>query len=72
MIYKCSICGYIFDEEKEGRKFAELKECPLCRQPADKFVPGEDKELSPGPGTGAVEGILGDSTKTETEKIQLE
>ncbi len=44
MVYKCSVCGYIFDEEKEGRKFSELPECPLCRQPADKFVPLEPKE----------------------------
>lgn len=72
MIYKCSICGYIFDEEKEGRKFAELKECPLCRQPADKFVPAEDKEMSAGAGTGAVEEILEESTKTEPEEISLE
>ncbi len=72
MIYKCSICGYIFDEEKEGRKFAELKECPLCRQPADKFFPAEDKEMSAGAGTGAVEGILEESTKTEPEEISLE
>ena len=22
--YRCSVCGYIFDEEKEGLTFAEL------------------------------------------------
>lgn len=36
-IYKCSVCGYEFDEEKEGKKFSELKECPVCKQPVDKF-----------------------------------
>ena len=39
MVYKCSICGYIYDEEKEGKPFSELTECPLCKQPVDKFEP---------------------------------
>ncbi len=37
MVYKCSVCGYIFDEKVQGRSFSELKECPLCKQPAEKF-----------------------------------
>lgn len=36
-IYKCSVCGYEFDEEKEGKKFSELKECPVCKQSMSKF-----------------------------------
>lgn len=43
MIYKCSVCGYVYDEEKEGKPFSELTECPLCKQSADKFVPVEEK-----------------------------
>ena len=43
MVYKCSVCGYIYDEEKEGKPFPELTECPLCKQPADKFEPVEDE-----------------------------
>lgn len=39
MVYKCSVCGYVFDEEAEGRPFSELTQCPMCRQPADKFEP---------------------------------
>lgn len=39
MIYKCSVCGYLFDEEKEGKPFSELTECPLCKQPAEKLEP---------------------------------
>lgn len=35
--YKCSVCGYMFDEEKEGKLFAELEQCPICRQPAGQF-----------------------------------
>ena len=36
-IYQCTICGAIFDEEKEGRTLAELSECPVCKQPISKF-----------------------------------
>ena len=39
MVYKCSVCGYVFDEEAEGKSFSELTECPMCRQPAEKFEP---------------------------------
>ena len=35
--YKCSICGYVYDEEKEGVPFSELKACPVCFQPASCF-----------------------------------
>lgn len=37
MIYKCSVCGYEYDEEKEGKPFSELTECPVCKQPPEKF-----------------------------------
>ena len=30
--YKCKICGYIFDEEKEGKKIDEIEFCPICKQ----------------------------------------
>ena len=35
--YKCSVCGFVYDEEKEGRKLTELEACPACRQPKDSF-----------------------------------
>ncbi len=41
MIYKCSICGYVYDEEKEGKPFSELTQCPVCKQPPEKFEPEE-------------------------------
>ncbi len=44
--YQCSICGYIFDEAKEGKSFAELDICPLCKQPKDKFVLLEEEETT--------------------------
>lgn len=36
--YRCSVCGYVFDEEKEGKHFQDLKECPVCKQPPERFV----------------------------------
>lgn len=38
--YRCMICGYIYDEEKEGVKFEDLPAdwtCPLCKVGKDKF-----------------------------------
>ena len=38
--YRCTICGYIYDEEKEGVKFADLPDdwkCPLCGAPKNLF-----------------------------------
>ena len=43
--YKCSICGYIYDEEKENVPFEELPDdwkCPLCGAPKNLFVLMED------------------------------
>lgn len=40
--YKCSVCGYIYDEEKEGKPFSELTECPVCKQPVSEFRKVED------------------------------
>lgn len=45
-VYKCSVCGYIYDEEKEGVPFSELEVCPLCKQPKDKMVLQKDGQES--------------------------
>ena len=37
-VYKCSVCGFIFDEAKEGSSFADVQACPLCKAPREKFV----------------------------------
>ncbi|HPX92783.1 MAG TPA: glutamate synthase-related protein [Bacillota bacterium] len=39
MKYVCGVCGYIFDEEAEGKKFEELTRCPNCHSPASVFKP---------------------------------
>lgn len=36
--YRCSVCGYIYDEERENKAFAELEDCPVCHQPTEKFM----------------------------------
>lgn len=38
-IYKCIICGAVYDEEKEGKPVSELSGCPVCKQPASNLVP---------------------------------
>ena len=39
--YKCTACGYIYDEAKEGKKFADLPAdwvCAICGSEKDDFV----------------------------------
>lgn len=45
--YKCQICGYIYDEEKEGVKFEDLPDdwkCPTCFAPKSMFKLVEENE----------------------------
>lgn len=45
MKYVCGICGYIYDEAKEGTKFEELPadwKCPLCNAPKEVFNANEE------------------------------
>ncbi|MFO7967417.1 MAG: thiamine pyrophosphate-binding protein [Archaeoglobaceae archaeon] len=40
--YRCTVCNYIYDEEKEGTKFDDLPDtwtCPVCGAPKSAFVP---------------------------------
>lgn len=37
-VYKCKICGAIYDEEKEGIPFSKLTCCPVCKLPVDNLV----------------------------------
>jgi rubredoxin len=48
--YKCTVCGYVYDESKEGTPWAELPndwKCPVCKSGKDKFTPLEAKETKP-------------------------
>ena len=53
-VYKCSVCGMIYDEEEQGKPLSELTECPLCKQPVSKFVlvSGEKEAEDPKPFEG--------------------
>ncbi|MBR3154304.1 MAG: hypothetical protein IKF10_04810 [Lachnospiraceae bacterium] len=42
-VYRCRVCGYIFDEEKEGKSIRDIDICPRCKQPDDMFVLVEEK-----------------------------
>lgn len=47
--YKCIMCGYIYDEEKEGVKFDDLPDdwkCPMCFSPKSMFKLVEEKETN--------------------------
>ena len=40
--YICSVCSYTYDEAKEGAPFSSLKQCPVCKQPAEAFEKEEE------------------------------
>lgn len=40
--YQCGICGYIFDEETEGKLFSTLERCPVCGRETENFRPAEE------------------------------
>jgi len=44
MIYKCTICGHIHNEEATGILLKNLGKCPICNQPISKFVEMENSK----------------------------
>ena len=44
MIYKCTICGHVHDEESTGILLKNLDKCPICSQPISKFVEVENSQ----------------------------
>ncbi len=48
-VYKCIICGAIYDEEKEGVPLSEISCCPVCKQPVSSFVLLDSNEKKPEP-----------------------
>jgi thiamine pyrophosphate-dependent acetolactate synthase large subunit-like protein/rubredoxin len=39
--FRCTVCNYVYDETKEGRKFSDLPDywrCPVCGAPKSAFV----------------------------------
>lgn len=51
-LYKCGICGYVFDESKENTTFEMLELCPVCKQAKSNFIKIKDTEV-----TAAVDSI---------------
>lgn len=52
MRYVCSVCGYIYDESKEGKPFADLPDswvCPLCGAAKSAFAPEQKERVSQAP-----------------------
>lgn len=46
----CSICGYVYDEKKEGKPFQQLPEdwvCPLCGADKNMFSQEQQKSAAP-------------------------
>ncbi|MBQ7858115.1 MAG: rubredoxin [Oscillospiraceae bacterium] len=44
MKYVCEVCGWVYDEEEQGKKWEEVAddfECPLCAVGKDQFSPEE-------------------------------
>lgn len=40
-MWRCTVCGYVYDEAAEGKKFEDLPDdwkCPVCNAPKEAFV----------------------------------
>ena len=64
--WKCGVCGYVYDEAKEGVPFSGLKECPVCKQPASVF------EAVPAAAAEPVNGAQDGKAETSSQENSLE
>ena len=46
-VYVCTVCGYRYDEDKEGIPYEQLKACPACKQPKEKLILAEQEKPKP-------------------------
>jgi len=76
MKYKCSICGYVYDEAKEDVAFADLPDdwkCPLCGAPKSAFEPVEEAatvEVTP-PAPVSEQVISHDDIDTSMQQLSM-
>ena len=70
----CGICGYIYDEEKEGTPFGELPEgwvCPLCGADRSVFA-RETAGPAPAPAPAPADpGAGGEELRTSRDLLRV-
>ena len=60
MKYKCGVCGFVYDEEKENKAWGELPEgwaCPICGVGKDMFAPVPEAAEAPAEKAAAAEPV---------------
>ena len=75
MRYVCSICGYVYDEAKQGKPFAALPEtwtCPLCGAAKSAFAPeAAAKSAAPAPTVAPPAPAHGDMQKLSPGALSI-
>ena len=75
MRYVCSICGYVYDEAKQGKPFAALPEtwtCPLCGAAKSAFAPeAAAKSAAPAPAVAPPAPAHGDMQKLSPGALSI-
>ena len=75
MRYVCSICGYVYDEAKQGKPFAALPEtwtCPLCGAAKSAFAPeAAAKSAPPAPTVAPPAPAHGDMQKLSSGALSI-
>ncbi len=75
MRYVCSICGYVYDEAKQGKPFAALPEtwtCPLCGAAKSAFAPeAAAKSAEPAPTVAPPAPAHGDMQKLSPGALSI-
>lgn len=75
MRYVCSICGYVYDEAKQGKPFAALPEtwtCPLCGAAKSAFAPeAAAKSAAPAPTVALPAPAHGDMQKLSPGALSI-
>jgi pyruvate oxidase len=59
--YRCTVCNYILDEEREGVKFEDLPSnwrCPVCNSPLSTFVMLSEEKAIAKEGESTVSDVL--------------
>ena len=54
MKFRCTVCNYVYDEEREGKSFASFSadwKCPVCGSPKSVFVPLDEEGKAAAKGT---------------------